>query len=242
MEGRLYVDFCGEEHVVAPGESLSFGREADLVIDENPYMHRVVGRFVNGDGRWWLDNVCSATVLNLAERNHVDGNTPVTSVIAPGSRMALSSAEFGCGFLAGSTRYELEGALEVAPSDLAHDGCHLERDGTGRRTLEWGIVELNDDQRLLLVALAEQWLRDPLSHGHAVPARRASARRLGWSLSKYNRKLDHLCAKLARVGVDGLYGQEGLQALDRRRVLAEHVVRSALVNADDLRLLDELQG
>ena len=50
--GKLYLEFCGEDHTLSPGESLSFGRAADLVIDENPYMHRVVGRFVQRGNHW----------------------------------------------------------------------------------------------------------------------------------------------------------------------------------------------
>jgi hypothetical protein len=57
-------------------------------------------------------------------------------------------------------------------------------------------------------------------------------------MSKYNRKLDHLCQKLDRAGVPGLYGAEGAQASDRRRALVDHAVAVGLVTVDDLTLLD----
>jgi len=66
----------------------------------------------------------------------------------------------------------------------------------------------------------------------------ACARRLGWSLSKFNRKLDHLCLKLSKVGVDGLHGEDGLQATGRRRRLVDHALEVELVSVDDLALLD----
>ncbi|MEZ5269052.1 MAG: hypothetical protein R2789_10990 [Microthrixaceae bacterium] len=68
MGGRLYVDFCGDERVVDAGGSLSFGRTADLVIDDNPYMHRVLGAFDYRDGHWLLFNEGSHTTLNVLER------------------------------------------------------------------------------------------------------------------------------------------------------------------------------
>ncbi len=45
--GALIVDFVGQVRTLAPGESLSFGRAADLVVDDaNRNLHRVVGRLV----------------------------------------------------------------------------------------------------------------------------------------------------------------------------------------------------
>ena len=40
----LVVEFAGDERVLTPGDELTFGRSADLVIDENRYLHRLIGR------------------------------------------------------------------------------------------------------------------------------------------------------------------------------------------------------
>lgn len=71
---------------------------------------------------------------------------------------------------------------------------------------------------------ADQWA--------PIPSNRECAAALGWTLSKFNRKLDHLCDKLHRAGVRGMRGDLGLSATDRRRVLVEHVVRSGLLERD----------
>ena len=63
------------------------------------------------------------------------------------------------------------------------------------------------------------------------------ADRLGWTITKFNRKLDHLCAKLAREGVRGLRGGPDGLALDRRLALVDHAVDVRLVTAEDLGLL-----
>jgi hypothetical protein len=112
------------------------------------------------------------------------------------------------------------------------------RAGAGAVTLEWGRVDLNDDQRLLLAALCEPRLRDPADRWAPVPSNRSVAARLGWTLAKFNRKLDHLCVKLARAGVAGVHGDLGQLATDRRRVLVEHALEVGLVGPQDLVLLE----
>jgi hypothetical protein len=62
----------------------------------------------------------------------------------------------------------------------------------------------------------------------------AVARRLGWTITKYNRKLDYLCRRLAESGVEGAAGEHGLLATSRRQVLVEHAVNRRLVVAADL--------
>lgn len=228
MGQRLYVDYCGEDHACSPEHSLSFGREADLVIDSNPYLHRVLGLFEFRDGHWFLSNVGGGIVLNVADRSG-----PTSAVLAPGRSLGLAMAEFAVSFVAGRTRYELDAALEGVQSSV--EACFEQ--STGQRTLEWGMVELNPEQHLLLVDLAADRLRDPHAQPSHMSSKSTCARRLGWSMSKYNRKLDHLCQKLDRAGVPGLCGVEGAQASDRRRALVDHAVAVGLVTVDDLALL-----
>lgn len=228
MSGRLYLDYCGEECVVDPRRALSFGRQGDLVIDDNPYLHRVLGVFANRRGNWILSNAGRSIVLNVSDRNG-----PSSAVVAPGTSVGLGISEFAVTFVAGRTRYQMEGSLEAV--EAAHD-TDPERQwaGRGQSTLEWGVVELNREQRQLLVDLAAPRLSDPHAPDWMPEPRAACARRLGWSLSKYNRKLDHLCEKLHRAGVPGLIGSEGAQAAQRRRVLVEHALAVGLVTPADL--------
>ena len=231
MSGNLLVDFCGEEYDLAPDKSLTFGREADLEIDDNPYLHRVLGCFEHSDGHWWLANLGASTPLGIAD---LQGATAAT--VAPGSRVAISFGDFSVNFSAGPHRYELLGSMDDDDSSTASE---QHADLNGARTLEWGLVSLNDEQRLLLLALCEPYLRAEASEDGALPASRACAQRLGWTISKFNRKLDHLCQKISRTGVSGLYGAEGLQATNRRQMLADHAVRVGLVNASELPVLEE---
>lgn len=225
--GALVVEFCGEEHRVL--DRLTVGRSAELEIDENPYLHRVVFELVHDDQRWWLRNVGGRLVLRV--RTEPDGST---AVVAPGSALALVAPRFTVRFAAGPSTYEVEGVVELLERD--HDLRGPGAVGSGPRTLEWGSIELNPEQRLLVLALCEPLLLDP-DEGR-VPAQRAVARRLGWTFTKYHRKLDNLCLKLARAGVQGLHGDLAEFATERRQRLAAHAITCGWVTVADLAELD----
>ena len=230
MTGRLYLEFCGEDHTLTPGSSLTFGRSADLEIDDNPYLHRVLGRFSQTGEVWRLENLGRRTVMHLR-----DASSASSAVIAPGASAAILYGEFVCAFAAGPTRYELTGALEshewatdlMGPAGL-----------TGTETMDWGRVDLNDDQRLLLLAMCERRLLDPHDTDGLPLTNGQGAARLGWSVTKFNRKLDHLCEKLDRAGVPEVHGGVGANAIDRRRRLIDHALTVGLVTAEELALID----
>jgi hypothetical protein len=222
--GELVVEFCGETRRLAPGEALRFGRRADLCIDENPYLHRVVGRFVSRQGLWWIQNHGARTVLEIR-----DLETASRQTVAPGQQAALVLGRALVCFTAGPTAYELEVSRHGGEVVLDEVG-----EPAGTATIDFGVVPLSAEQHLLLVALCEPRLR---SGSDEVPTNQAVADRLGWTLTKVNRKLDHLCAKLAREGVRGLRGGPDSLAMDRRQTLIDHALTAGLVEPDDLGLL-----
>jgi hypothetical protein len=64
--------------------------------------------------------------------------------------------------------------------------------------------------------------------------------RLGWKLTRFNRKLDNVCQKLAAQGVRGLHGAPGQLASSRRARLVEYAIAVRMVTRDDLVLLDQI--
>ncbi|MFM7069462.1 MAG: hypothetical protein ACKOYM_08395 [Actinomycetes bacterium] len=227
--GWLVVDFCGEEYDLGTSGRLTFGRSADLSLDDDPYLHRVVGEFIAADGYWWLRNLTDRTTISVRERTVAH-----QSAIGPGGAAALLDGEHIVGCSSGPHRYELDIVVEApVPADVPEEPV----DPLAEQTLEWGRVDLNDEQRLLLVALAAPKLRDPSAAEWVIPTNRSAAAVLGWTITKLNRKLDHLCVKFARAGVSGLHGDVARLAADRRRRLVEHVVGVGLITAADLDLL-----
>ena len=148
--------------------------------------------------------------------------------------MALSFDASTIGFEAGGATYELRvdvlGSSAADPDDVDPDGWSDEVTTTASS------LPLTEEQRVLLVALAEAQLIDP-SSTIDLPTNRQVAARLGWTITKYNRKLDGLCRKFAAAGVSGLHGTSDSLARDRRVRLVDHVVHAGVVTSDDLVLL-----
>ena len=46
----LTVEFIGEQYVVEPGSVFTIGRDSDLTIDDNPYLHRHFLRIADDNG------------------------------------------------------------------------------------------------------------------------------------------------------------------------------------------------
>ncbi len=231
---RLHVDFIGEVVAVEPGDDLTFGRAADLHIDDNRHLHRVLGRFWSRGDSWWLTNEGRSITIQIAD---ADSRSNVN--LAPGSEIALSFPNSILRFRAGVTDYEL--LVRVPDRDAGDDDdaeadlLDLDDEAVGD-TIALSDLPLADEQRLLLLALAEGTLRNP--HGNdELPTNRAVARRLGWSITKFNRKLDNLCNRFTKLGVGGLRGSIDQLATDRRRRLVDHAIESGLVTRAQLDLL-----
>lgn len=226
----LSVEYCGELYEVQPGDNLTFGRSADLSLDDNPYMHRVAGRIESRAGRWWLANVGSSAVIELYDRG-----TRSKAIVMPGTDQALPGADVVVRFSAGETSYEIDIRTDqerFAPEQIED----LESPETLLR-----VVPLTDSQLALVLSLAEPILLDPLAK-IGVPPSKQAAKRLGWSMSKFNRKLDNVCDKFGREGVRGLKARSGGLSRDRRQRLVDHCVSAGVVDASMLTLLDEQQS
>jgi len=222
----VQVEFCGEWFDVDPDVPFFVGREGELAIDDNPYLHRRFLCITRSAGLWWLENVGSLIPATVAD---AQGN--VQAWIAPGARLPLVFARTTVLFTAGPTTYE----LLVVGEEPAYEPTVQEVE-QGDTTI--GPVVLTDSQRALVLAFAEPVLRGRGSTT-AIPTSAQAAARLGWTITRLNRKLDNVCDKLARQGVRGLRGGPRKLAVNRRARLVEHAVASRLVTAEDLPLLEE---
>lgn len=223
----LVVEFLGEEYPVARGQSLTFGRAADLVVDDNRHLHRRLGQFDYAEGMWWIHNIGSTLVIEV-----VDRNSPSRLSLAPGATMALVFEEALLRFQAGPTSYELSVDVPLSPPEAVPGA-----EGEGTPTVTGSELSFTPDQLRCVLALAEPRLLDPSVLD--LPTNRAAATRLNWKLTKFNRKLDNVCTKVGRAGVPGLHGGAGALATRRRERLVEFAVASNLVSVDDLGLLEQ---
>ncbi|MFC7456574.1 hypothetical protein ACFQS2_05175 [Brachybacterium sp. GCM10030267] len=229
MASTISVEFCGEWFRVAEGEEMTIGREADLSVDdENPFLHRRFLSIVQVESMWWLVNIGSRLSATIT-----DGSGSMQAWLAPGARIPLVFDETRVVFTAGPTTYD----LSIHAESPEFERTAGPDDPAGETTV--GSVQLTPSQKLLVLALSEPMLtREGSSGMSSVPTSAQASKRLGWQLTKFNRKLDNVCDKLDRLGVRGLRGGPGKLASNRRARLVEHAVFSRLVTTDDLPLLD----
>ncbi len=225
------VDYCGEIHEVSEDSPVVVGREGDLVIDDNPYLHRRFLEFSYAEGLLWVANVGSSTTATVA-----DAHGLVQTWLSPGARVPLVFPHCVVWFTAGPTTYELEVSQESAPFATAVE----EVPGDGATTM--GRVTFTPDQKLLILALAEDILRRGNRGAGAIPHSRTAAERLGWTTTKFNRKLDNVCEKLNKLGVRGLVGSTDRTASNRRVRLVEYALAARLITVEDLVWLDGIGG
>jgi hypothetical protein len=224
---QVRVEYCGEWYEVPDPDGLSIGRESDLVIDDNPFLHRRFLRIFPEHGLWWLGNTgnqLSATVT--------DASGHVQAWLAPGARLPIVFEQLNVLFSAGSTTYDF--TIHADLEYYAAASSFMDRGGA--TTVE--PIPLTSGQRLLIIALCENALRQRIPGRSEIPTSSEAAKRIGWTLTAFNRKLDNVCDKLDRAGVGGLRGGRGNLATHRRSRLVEYAISTRLVTVEDLVLLD----
>jgi hypothetical protein len=231
MRTKATVEFCGESYPISPGEPLLIGREGGLAIDDNPYLHRAFLEIADADALWWLSNVGSTLAATIADEHGM-----MQAWLAPGARLPLVFERSVVWFTAGSTTYEFDVLLSDPPFQPQATVASPPA-GSGVATV--GRMVFTTNQKRLILALCEAMLRRGVRGTGAVPSSAEAAARLGWPLTRFNRKLDNVCDKLARAGIRGLHGEPGQVASNRRARLVEYALAARLVTRDDFYLLDQ---
>jgi len=224
---EITVEFAGEYFELTSGTPFYVGRQGDLELDDNLFLHRHFLEISDNDGLWWLSNVGSRLTATVT-----DSSGGVNAWLAPGARLPVVFEQTTVVFTAGPVTYELTihakgPAFHLDPRDSAEDG---------QSTI--GHVPLTTRQKLLILALAEPALRRDGTGISEIPSSAQAAARLGWTSTRFNRKLDNVCDKFDRIGVQGMRGGQGKLAMNRKARLVEYAVSSRLVTRDDLILLD----
>lgn len=224
----IRVEYCGERYDLAEdGSPFTIGREADLTIDENPYLHRVFLVISSEFGLWWLSN--TGTLLSATVS---DATGQVQAWLAPGAKLPIVFETMHVMFSAGSTTYDFS-----IHADNDYYNTSVPASTTAGSTTMMPVA-FTTGQRLLVIALAEHVLRQSVPGRGVIPTSAEAAERLGWTITAFNRKLDNVCDKLDKLGVDGLRGGKSKLATNRRARLVEYAVASHLVSQEDLPLLD----
>ena len=235
-----HVEFCGE--LLSVESPFTIGRDAHLVLDEdNRYLHRHFLSLSEQHGIWLLSNVGTQLTATVSD---ADGR--LEAFLAPGGVLPLVFARTIVRGTAGPTTYEFSvlfdepafrvGRRDESPAELAASAVVGLSGAISDTTV--GRVSLSAEQLLMIVALAEPALRGDGRAATALPSSTDVAIRLGWTITKFNRKLDGVCSKLAANGVRGMHGDSARLAANRRGRLVEYELAVRMVTRADLGLLD----
>jgi hypothetical protein len=237
IHSKVTVVFCGEEYAVSPETGLTIGRTGDVEVDDNPYLHRTFLVVSHEAGFWWLSNTGSTLTATVADEQGL-----FQAFLNPGARIPLAMKKLVVWFTAGPTTYDFE--IHVASPAFktvtAEPPSAADEDGEEVGAATVGRVSLTPDQKLLVVALCEPFLRRREAGTSQIPSSAAAAERLGWTITRFNRKLDNVCQKLADAGTRGLHGGIGKLATNRKARLVEHALSTKIVVEEDLALLEHL--
>lgn len=220
----LTITHAGQQYQVPIQDDFVFGRAGDLVIDsDNRSLHRYLGRLMHSLGMWQLHN-CGQTISLII----TDEDSPSYASLSPGCSMPLPYENATITFSAGHASYRLSICHKIYQEFRSTDHMSSQLKRVDTRTLSLERLHFNDEQLAVLRLLAQSRLRGPITASD-LPTNQDLATSLGWSLPKLVRKLDHLCAKLDRAGVDGLVPSDDKPAQQRRVVLANTVVESGII-------------
>lgn len=103
MTIELELDFAGET-TVATG-TVTFGRDADIELDTNRFLHRRTGAFVFEGGTWWVHNLGSKLYLSMIADDGTRAELP------PGTRQTLAATGGIVRVIAGRSTYEISYSL-----------------------------------------------------------------------------------------------------------------------------------
>lgn len=229
----IEVWFDDKRRQLGPGDTLTIGRHADLSIPGNPHLHRRLLLIQNVDGVWWVSNTGANIIVRI-----YDDRSPSSIKLAPDSSVPLGFPAGTMRFDAGSSSYEVGFRLPAAP-EVARGLLNGVLSETGQVTAGVEDLHLNIEQRMMVVALAENRLRNPDAVLADIPANRNVAMSLGWTLTKFNRKLDNLCLRLDRRGIKGMRGDVASLASNRRELLVEYLINQGVIDSGDLDGLDD---
>jgi hypothetical protein len=227
---ELRVVFCGEIYPVSPGNPVVIGREGDIRIDDNPFLHRRFLEVSSTGSLAWLSNIGGQLSATAS-----DDDGRLQAWLAPSARLPLVLNRTLVWFTAGPTTYE----FEIVIDEPAFTPVQRNEPSEGATTV--GRVVFTPDQQLLILVLCEPMLKLGARGTGQIPSSSDAAARLGWTLTRFNRKLDNVCDKLTRAGIRGLHGEAQKLASNRRSRLVEYALAARLVSADDLVLLDPVQ-
>ncbi len=192
---------------------MTFGRDADLELDSNPFLHRRTGAFVRSGDAWWVHNVGSKLHLTVVAADGTRAELP------PGTRHALAGGSGLVRVVAGRATYEINYVLETEAAALPDAELASADDGTLTVQVDLALTPREIDFLVTFARPALLGLAEPMpTYAEVAATWDVSPKTLDNSLQSIKRKFR--AAKLVRD-----------QGLD---TVVQVAIQHSLITRDDL--------
>lgn len=193
--------------------SVTFGRDADLELDSNPFLHRRTGAFVRAGDAWWIHNVGSKLHLTVVAADGTRVELP------PGTRHAIAHGTGLVRIVAGRATYEINYLLDDEPPMPADDLLEPPDDGTLTVQVDLALTPREIDFLVTFARPALLGLAEPMpTYAEVASTWDVSPKTLDNSLQSIKRKFR--AAKLVR--------DQGLDSV------VQVAIQHSLITRDDL--------
>jgi hypothetical protein len=185
-------DLLGNRVILEAGQEAIVGRSGTFPVGtDDVFLHRSLFQVWYGGLGWMIANRGRHIPLDIEPR----GSRSLTRIhLGPGAVTVMPAGPSAITFTAPERHYEIH--IDIPSTGISRPSQLNTFDGdiTHARHIP------NEDQRIMLDALAAPLIKNPGANDGDLPSVKELAEQLGWTEKKTNQKIERLCQRLAQDG------------------------------------------
>lgn len=185
-------DLLGNRVILEAGQEAIVGRSGTFPVGtDDVFLHRSLFQVWYGGLGWMIANRGRHIPLDIEPR----GSRSLTRIhLGPGAVTVMPAGPSAITFTTPERHYEIH--IDIPSTGISRPSQLNTFDGdiTHARHIP------NEDQRIMLDALAAPLIKNPGANDGDLPTVKDLAEQLGWTEKKTNQKIERLCQRLAQDG------------------------------------------
>lgn len=185
-------DLLGNRVILEAGQEAIVGRSGTFPVGtDDVFLHRSLFQVWYGGLGWMIANRGRHIPLDIEP----GGSRSLTRIhLGPGAVTVMPAGPSAITFTTPERHYEIH--IDIPSTGISRPSQLNTFDGdiTHARHIP------NDDQRIMLDALAAPLIKNPGANDGDLPTVKELAEQLGWTEKKTNQKIERLCQRLAQDG------------------------------------------
>lgn len=185
-------DMLGNRVILEAGQEAIVGRSGTFPVGtDDVFLHRSLFQVWYGGLGWMIANRGRHIPLDIEPR----GSRSLTRIhLGPGAVTVMPAGPSAITFTTPERHYEIH--IDIPSTGISRPSQLNTFDGdiTHARHIP------NEDQRIMLDALAAPLIKNPGANDGDLPTVKELAEQLGWTEKKTNQKIERLCQRLAQDG------------------------------------------